>query len=263
MLPFSSKSKNHRVRSCLLTVGMCAVTAMGCADDTQEDALPASSPRALQAPAGQTVLLNPAGVYFAEVIANGTGCPAGTWTTSLAPDGQTFTTTFSAYEAEVHPSSAISIKDCMLSIKLHSPQGLSYSVSSFYYSGYAYLERGVSGRQFASYYFQGNPAESAQLRTDLVGPYDDTFLFSDEVQIVDMVWSPCGLVRDLNVMTRLRVRNGSPRASGYMNVAAVDASIKLVFKLAWRTCDADAGRPDAGADAGRDSGIARMPSQTL
>lgn len=248
-----SHKLNLRPGSCLsgiLLSGLC-VAALGCADDASNvDELAAEA--ALQAGPERGVVVNPAGVYFAEVTANGTGCPAGTWTTSLAPDGQTFTTSFSAYEAEVDPSRTISIKDCMLAVKLHSPQGLSYSISSFYYSGYAFLEKGVSGRQFASYYFQGNPAQTAQLRTDLVGPYDDTFLFADEVGLTDLVWSPCGTTRDLNVTTRLRLRNGNPRASGYMNIAAVDASIKLVFKLSWRTCEADAGRPDAGtSDAGR------------
>ena len=258
----SMKQLGHLV----LGAAALAVGVAGCAADmgANGQADEADDTQALQAPADTTVLRNPEGVYFANVVANGTGCPAGTWETNLSEDGQTFTTTFSAYEATVDPSTLVSIKDCNVSIKLHSPQGLSYSVTNFYYQGYAFLEQGVSGRQLASYYFQGNPVKQAQVRTELRGPMDDTYLFTDEVPITDTVWSPCGADRDLNIVTRLRLQNSSPRRNGYMNLSSIDGSAKLVVKLAWRTCTpgstggsapADAGAADAGArDAGSSSG---------
>ncbi|MET0340479.1 MAG: DUF4360 domain-containing protein [Polyangiales bacterium] len=247
----------------ILPLCLAAIGVAGCAPDGLEgdESVDDGEAQALQAPTSQTTLRNPDGVYFADVTANGTGCPAGTWQTSLSPDGQTFTTTFSAYETMVDPQTMISIKDCYLAIKLHTPQGLSFSVTNFYYAGYALLEQGITGRQFASYYFQGNPVQQAQVRTDLSGPYDSSYLFTDEVPITDTVWSPCGTTRDLNVVTRLRLQNSNPRRNGYMNLSAIDGSAKLVVKLAWRECTTppaapvDAGARDAGAaDAGRDSG---------
>lgn len=183
------------------------------------------------------VLPDPNGVYFAEVTANGTGCPAGTWDTAISEDGKTFTTTFSAYEAFLEPPRSVVVKDCQLGITLHSPQGLSYSVESFYYQGYAFLDPGVMGRQTANYYFMGNPVDHAELRTDLRGFYDDSYLFQDDVGIADLVWSPCGTERNLNVTTRLRVQNNRQRTgTGYMNLTAVDAASRLILRLAWRTC---------------------------
>lgn len=183
------------------------------------------------------VVADPNESYFAEVIANGTGCPAGTWHTVISEDGKTFTTTFSAYEAMIEPSRAIAVKDCQLGITLHSPQGLSFAIDSFYYQGFAWLEQGMTGRQTANYYFMGNPLNHAELRTDLKGPYDDSYLFQDDVGIADLVWSPCGVKRNLNVTTRLRVQNNPRRSgTGYMNLATVDGSAQLVFRLAWRSC---------------------------
>lgn len=239
MVNHTHLSERSLASRCLSLFALAALTAVGCSAGPDDAATETEGiAQQLQAPASSTgpVLRDPAGTYFAQVTANGTGCPPGSWVTSLADDGTTFTTTFSKYEAQVTPTTTFSAKDCNLAIKLHSPQGLSYSVASFYYSGYAYLEKGISGRQFASYYFQGNPAQSAQLRTDLVGPYDDDYLFTDKVAVTDAVWSPCGVDRDLNVVTRLRLVNSSPRGTGYMNLSTVDASVKLVLKLAWRTC---------------------------
>jgi len=227
--------------SLLLCAAAALVGAVGCAsdvasDDTEIDQEAAEA--ALAAPATETkTLKDPNDVYFAEVKANGTGCPKGTWNTELAADGKTFTTTFSAYEAEVNKLTAVSVKDCNLAIKLHSPQGLSYSVASFYYQGYAFLAKGQTARQTAQYYFQGDPVNSGNARTDLKGPYDDDYLFEDNVGLKDTVWSPCGTSRDLNIVTRLRLQNSSPKQDGYANLSSVDGSAKLVLKLAWRKCD--------------------------
>src|SRR6185436_3537723 len=143
---------------------------------------------------------NPNGAYFASVTANGSGCPAGTWDAAISSDGQTFTLRFSQYETTIDPGQAIAIKDCQLQIKLHSPQGLSYSVSSFYYSGYAFLDQeGMTAAQTAKYYFQGNPVAASENRSDLVGPLDKEYVFNDSIGTGDMVWSQCGVDRDLNV----------------------------------------------------------------
>ncbi|MET0342031.1 MAG: DUF4360 domain-containing protein [Polyangiales bacterium] len=225
----------------LCAASLAALSAVGCAsqadDQSVDGAGEAAEAQALQAPSSQTTVKDPNGAYFADVTANGTGCPAGTWTTSLSPDGQTFTTTFSAFEAEVDRSRAISIKDCNLSIKIHSPQGLSYTVEDFYYGGYLYLEPGVSARQQSNYYFQGSPDEGAEIVTDIEGPQDKSFLVQDTRENVNFVRSRCGEEQTLNVRATLRLRNSNPRGNGYINVAAIDGSTKLVLKLSWKRCN--------------------------
>jgi hypothetical protein len=216
------------------------IGAAGCAADgaSPDDEL-ASTEQGL----GQTIdVPNPSGAYFASVTANGTGCLPGTWEAAISPDGKAFTVTFSAYEAVVEPGQAFSIKDCNIGIDLRSPRGLSYSVSSFYYQGYTLLDQdGMSATQTAKYYFQGNPLPARENRSELRGPYDNSYLFSDEIGIVDWVWSPCGATRRLNALTRLQVRNNSSKTgSGYTNTSAVDATVdtkfRFVFGLSWRTC---------------------------
>jgi hypothetical protein len=140
------------------------------------------------------------------------------------------------------PGQAFSIKDCNIGIDLRSPQGLSYSVGSFYYQGYTILDKsGMSATQTAKYYFQGNPLPAVENRSQLNGPYDNSYIFSDQIGVVDLVWSPCGATRRLNALTRLQVRNNSRKTgSGYTNTSAVDATVdtkfRFVFGLSWRTC---------------------------
>ena len=259
MLQVKPRAKNGRagisVSSALL---LTAVALQGC-EFTREStqALPGGDGEDHEAAqiegVSQTVNVpDPNGTYFAEVKANGTGCPPGTWTTSISSDGQVFTTTFSGYVAEVNPSVALNVKDCQLAIKLHTPEGRSFSVQTFSYSGYALLQPGVIGRQMASYYFQGRPVPAPDSnRVELVGPYDSQYVFTDEVPIDDRVWSECGVERDLNISTRLLLQNGDPRRAGYMNMSALDGTVsgKLVLKIASRVCDTTAKPPSEPAQA--------------
>jgi hypothetical protein len=230
------------------------------------DANHAEEPRADELPqiegVSQIVTVpDPSGSYFAEVKANGTGCPPGTWNTRISNDGQAFTTTFSSYVTQVDPSVPLSIRDCQLAIKLHTPNGRSFSVQSFYYSGYALLQPGVTGRQMASYYFQGQsvpPAESN--RTDLNGPYDNSYLFRDDIPISGRAWSPCGVERDLIIQTRVQLNNGE-RRSGYMNLSAADGSGKLVVSLQSRQCDGGKEEPPpTPSTLSKPTGVALQPA---
>src|SRR4051812_22208688 len=136
----------------LVAVAACSSFAAGCADTTEE-----SVDEGTAELAGIGVP-NPSGAYFAAVRANGSGCPKGSYDANISPDGQTFTVTFNAFEGSVEAGQSLAVKDCNLSIDLQSPQGLSFTVSSFLYQGYALLtEPGMSARQTAKYYFMGNP----------------------------------------------------------------------------------------------------------
>lgn len=252
---FSRLRATYSLTLCAALVGGLAA---GCADEVDGDASDEADLGVQTNALATGDLKEPTGAYFASVKANGTGCPAGTWETSISSDGQTFTTTFSQYVAEVNKTTSISVKDCQLAVKLHSPQGVSFAVQEFGYGGYSFLEEGVSLRQIASYYFSGSPDKATEARTDIDGPKDDTFLFVDTVKTGTLVYQPCGKERDLNIRTTMRLTNGTTKKAGNVVFSAVDGNVKLKFKLSWKKCDdgeKDAGEKDAGTkDAGKDDG---------
>ncbi len=230
--------KFAKVLTGVFAASMFGVVGCGAVVDETSPAEEAATADETATVTSRAITANPNVPYFADVIANGTGCPRGTWAVDLAPDGQVFTLTFSQYEATVNPRQAFSSKDCQIGIKLHSPNGLSYSVSEFFYSGYAFMDSpGMAASQSAKYYFQGNPVANAQARTALRGPYDDSYMFQDSVGIADLVWSPCGVQRTLNIDSRINVQNNQAKSgTGYVNTSSVNGSIQLRFRLSWRRC---------------------------
>jgi Domain of unknown function (DUF4360) len=241
MLPKDfTPSNSPKSRLLLCAAAVSALSAFGCATDDVGVDSETSDDLALIAPIDQQASApNPNVPYIVDVKANGTGCPAGSWATSVSPDGETFTTTFSAYEIMLQPRQTLGVKDCILSMQMKSPSGISYAVSDFFYSGYALLPEGLTGFQTAKYWFQGNPAPANEKRTDLKGPIDDSYTFQDTVTTADVVWSPCGADRLLQVQTRLQVRRTSGNEEGYLNLAAVDGTVKgkVILKLTHRKCD--------------------------
>ena len=189
---------------------------------------------------GSVNLRDPNGVYFTDVSATGSGCPKGSWNVSLAPDGKTFTITFSEYELQfddTDPADALDL-DCRITLKLHSPKGVSYAVSDISYSGYAFLDPGVIATHSNFYSFSGVSLPSVNgvkprgtVTKQITGPYDNSYTFTDRVVTSDLVFSQCGTTRDLNVNTSIQLINPRRGNNGYLNLAAIDGRTKGVFKF--------------------------------
>ena len=232
---------NNRIkpdsRSFMVSASSAALIALaaGCEAETSELA---DEPLALvaQAKPGNTIELRPNGVYFAEVTAEGTGCPAGTWNSSISSDGQVFTTTFSAYEIKVNAETANSTRDCALTMKLRSDAERSFAVLSVFYSGYAFLEPGITARQTVRYGFHGASADAGNSRTEFAGPEDRDFVIRDDVGVDKQKWSPCGIDHTLTASTEVRMQRGGATGSGYLNLSSADGSLKLELRLGFRDC---------------------------
>jgi hypothetical protein len=192
----------------------------------------------------------PAGVYLASITASGSGCPDGSWDVGISDDGQTFTLAFSAYEAQVAAGQAVDMKDCTLDINLGSTGGLSYSVASFYYQGYILLDQGMSAQQTASYFFEHeNPHD--QSRNNVGGPFDNSYLFTDDIGMMQRSWSPCGTNDTLHVKTGLIMRNNPQNnGEGYINASTVDGSLSFKWALNWRACNAPGQDGPGGGNPG-------------
>ena len=164
----STPSTRPKSRLLLCAAAVSALSAFGCATDDVGVESETSDDLALLAPIGQQASTpNPEVPYIVDVKANGSGCPAGTWTTSVSPDGETFTTTFSAYEILLQPRQQLGVRDCILSLQMKSPAGISYAVSDFYYSGYAAPE--VSSASSGTSGSRATPRRQRE-GTDLRGP---------------------------------------------------------------------------------------------
>jgi hypothetical protein len=226
----------------LCASGLAALSAVGCAntdadgDGSDESAMNDASEVGAQS---QTLTAaNPNQTFYADVTANGSGCPAGTWSTSISEDGTAFTTTFSEYAAEIDLKQVFATKNCQLAVKLHTPNGLSVAVNHFSYQGFASLGDHVTGKASVKYYWQGQPSPDIKNGTfNFAAGFDSEFIRQQNVTTADLVFSPCGTVRDLNVATRLELRKPKTREEfGHLDMSAVDGEVTFQLGFVFQTC---------------------------
>ncbi|MDD9951821.1 MAG: DUF4360 domain-containing protein [Zetaproteobacteria bacterium] len=176
-------------------------------------------------------------VRIRKIAYGGSGCPHGSVGESISQDMQAFTLLFDEFVAEAGPgvSRRENRKNCQISVDLDFPPGWSFSIATFDYRGYASLDRRVIGTQVSSYYFQGNP-HTGRLSSKLYGPYDDDYHFHDEMEFDEVIWSPCGASRALNINSEVRVRSRNRRATGVMTLDSIDGKVEHRYGLQWKRC---------------------------
>ncbi|MFI9612858.1 DUF4360 domain-containing protein [Streptomyces sp. NPDC052023] len=213
-----------------MAVGLLMSSAIGALLAT---AVPAQSP--------STGIVDPPPdrIVIKVATVNGSGCPQGTAAVAVSPDNTAFTVTYSDYLAQVGGGSDPTAfrKNCQLNLVVHVPHGFTYAVASADYRGFASLQPGASSVQRASYYFQGS--SNTEFRSHpFRGPYNDNWQATDTTDWAQLVWAPCGVQRNFNINTELRVGAGSsnPAETSFMTMDSTDGDISTIYHLAWKEC---------------------------
>ncbi|MBC9724149.1 DUF4360 domain-containing protein [Streptomyces sp. TRM68367] len=170
---------------------------------------------------------------------NGSGCPLGTAAVAVSEDNTAFTVTYSDYLAQAGGGSDPTAfrKNCQLSLIVHVPGGFTYAIADADYRGFAALQPGATGTQRASYYFQGS-SQTAYKSHPFAGPYNDNWQATDSTEWAQLVWAPCGVQRNFNINTELRVSAGNQASDkvSFMTMDSTDGDISTVYHLAWKEC---------------------------
>ncbi|MFH9015241.1 DUF4360 domain-containing protein [Streptomyces sp. NPDC017943] len=170
---------------------------------------------------------------------NGSGCPQGTAAVAVSEDNTAFTVTYSDYLAQAGGNSDPTAfrRNCQLNLIVHVPSGFTYAIASADYRGFAALQRGASATQRASYYFQGS-SSTAYRNHPFSGPYNDNWQATDETDWAQLVWAPCGVQRNFNINTEIRVNAGTQSADkvSFMTMDSTDGDISTVYHMAWKEC---------------------------
>ncbi|MGC9667502.1 DUF4360 domain-containing protein [Planosporangium sp. 12N6] len=171
---------------------------------------------------------------------NGSGCPAGTAAVAVSPDNTAFTVTYSQYIAQVGVGAGTTDfrKNCQLSLVVHVPQGFTYAIAKADYRGFAALEKGASGTERANYYFQGD-SQTTSISHTFTGPLQDDWQATDEASTAQLVYAPCGALRNFNINTELRVSAGTSdtkKTTSFMTMDSTDGSLSTIYHFHWKHC---------------------------
>ena len=165
----------------------------------------------------------------------GPGCPAGTASVSLSPDGKALSLLFDQYEVSAGGSTGRSFqrKSCNLAIPVHVPNGFSISVLSVDYRGFNHLPRGARSQFNVEYFFAGG--RGPQFRRSFFGPQENDFFINNPLTMANQVWSPCGADVNLRTNASLRV-NTVGRREASATIDSEDVKAAIVYHMQMRPC---------------------------
>ncbi|GBG71800.1 hypothetical protein CBR_g9209 [Chara braunii] len=119
-------------------------------------------------------------------------------------------------------------KVCSLSFELSYPSGWQFAVRRINIRGSAKLSSGARGTAQVRYYVSGFPG-TASTSCALVGPFRGKYNLPRKFQ--NKVFSPCGKVRNLNVMVEARITPGTkPQKSDYVSIGGSPFTLGLHWK---------------------------------
>lgn len=166
----------------------------------------------------------------------GSGCPAGSASVTLSPDGTSLTLLFDNYVAQAGGSSGLSMdrKNCNISIPVAVPDGYSVSILTVDYRGFISLPFGGSGRFSAEYFFAGSRGPIAS--RNFIPGREENFTITNRLGVEAMVWSSCGADVNLRVNTNMLVRSNRYLDEAMGVVDSADFQTGIIFHLRLRRC---------------------------
>lgn len=126
-------------------------------------------------------------------------------------------------------------KNCQISVEVGVPHGFTYALAKADYRGYASLHAGAYGVNRVSYYFQGMSGTATVSRT-FNGPWHDTWRATTQFSATDMLFRPCGELRNLDINSELIVNAGTSDPRTTTSLMTMDSDFGTTIYLSWKRC---------------------------
>jgi hypothetical protein len=177
-------------------------------------------------------------------IANGNGCPAGTFGAALTEDKRTLSIAFDNYLVQAGGSASTNrdIKQCGVTVPLEVPAGMQVMIVKIDYRGFNSLTKGARTRYVTMYSFidaDSNKQVGKRIRRkmDFKGPLEGEYTLSSDVSS-QPVWSKCGKNVNLRIDTRAAAA-ANKKAEAMGSIDTIDASVgedTVAYSLLWQQC---------------------------
>ncbi|KAF9265723.1 hypothetical protein L218DRAFT_114584 [Marasmius fiardii PR-910] len=158
-----------------------------------------------------------------SIALNGSGCPAGSWTTTYSGDLSTISAVFSQFTPDATQSFR---QNCQATIEVTIPAGKKFTVDGVSYNGFVQLESKTTVTHGATAYFQAQIDQSTASAT-LKGPINGKSVDLSN-SFSNAVWSQCGATSAIVNIDISVYLDASGSADGF---ASVDDAKFGPFKL--------------------------------
>ena len=169
-----------------------------------------------------------------DPVITGNGCPTGSYSVILSPDGTEMTLSFSEFSAMTDSTQDYDFSNCNIAIPIDLPAGLMLGLVGIEYQGVAFIPTGGSGSFSREHFFAGTQSPAI---VSSIEAYDQTqeFIFDDTFQFIE--WSECGddlIVRSNATVMVTKLPDSDNNA--FMSVFSENLNISVQYHLIWQYC---------------------------
>ena len=167
-------------------------------------------------------------------VVQGNGCPAGTYSVILSPDGSELSILYSAFIAQTDATHSYDFSNCNIAIPIEVPSGITVGLVGIDYRGLAFIPAGGIGALSREFFFAGT---HGQRITSFVNVYNVFYELYYPDDTIFTIWSECG--DDIIARSNATVYVTRPLYSPYqamMTVFSEDWDVSIMFHLVWDYC---------------------------
>lgn len=179
-----------------------------------------------------------AGISLGEPSYGGSGCPAGSASITVTPDGQTMSVLFDSFAAEAGNTTGrrIDRKSCNLRVPVRVPNGYSVALIGVDYRGFNAIPGNGAYSEFrAEYFYAGSRGPVFQKRFQ--GPQADSFQITNNLIATNLIWSACSKEVIFSVNAAATAMSNSRMDQTMMIVDSADISAGILYHFQFRRCN--------------------------
>ena len=173
----------------------------------------------------------------------GTGCPQGSVTAQLAPDGSALTVLYDRFDLRVGADTTQGMQDCKIVLRLKKPLLAGFRIESADFRGFIYLDPGVVADQQVRV-GSGSIKELRQITTEFgyqrwQGPVNQNFNLTTVRPLKTPPILDCIPPREntqIVIESKIRVGQAGGSRIGQLTVDSVDGRIVQRYNLKWVNC---------------------------
>lgn len=175
-------------------------------------------------------------LQIGEVGYGGNGCPVGSASATVSPDGTAVSVLFDQFITEAGGTTGRSVdrKSCNLSIPIRVPNGYSVAVFQVDYRGFNSVPSGGFNRFEAEYFWAG--ARGPRISRQFNGPLTDSFTLTDNLIASTVVWSPCGQSVTMRVNASMMSKTNATNRQTLGMVDSADLSSAVIYHYRFQRC---------------------------
>ncbi|AZZ37393.1 DUF4360 domain-containing protein [Bdellovibrio sp. qaytius] len=179
-----------------------------------------------------------AGISVGQPAYGGNGCPAGSASVTVTPDGSTMSVLFDQFSAEAGNTTGrrIDRKSCNLRVPIRVPNGYSVALIGVDYRGFNAIPGGGAYSELRNeYFYAGSRGPVYQQRFN--GPRADSYTVTNNLIASSLIWSECSKEVIFSINSSATAMSNAAMQQTMMTVDSIDISAGMLYHFQFRRCN--------------------------